>query len=120
MGVADVSGALGRVRGVAEADREIAERTRPFEGARSPRHSKNTYWGVQYRRLLPYLGPKRAAMAVAHSICPRLWIVLARGEPYADLGGEHFIQRDREAVKRKAIANLQGLGYAVTLTSCVG
>ena len=86
-----------------------------IEAARAASHSKNTYLGAQYRRLVPRLGPKRAAMAVAHSICQRIWIVLDRREPYADLGGDYFMRRDHEATKRKAIRNLEGLGYQVTL-----
>ena len=97
-----------------------ALRTALIEAARAAsHHSKNTYWGAQYRRLVPRLGPKRAALAVAHSICQRSGIVLDRGEPYADLGGEYFIQRDQEAVKRKALRSLEGLGYHVTLVSRV-
>ncbi len=68
-----------------------ALRTALIEAARAASHSKNTYWGAQYRRLVPRLGPKRAALAVAHSICQRIGIVLDRGEPYADLGGDYFI-----------------------------
>ena len=60
-----------------------------------------------------------AALAVAHSICQRIGIVLVRGEPSADLGGEYFIQRSQETVKQKAIRNWDGLGYEVTFTSCV-
>ena len=96
-----------------------ALRTALIEAARAASHSQNTYWGAQYRRLVPRLGPKRAALAVAHSICQRIGIVLDRGEPYADLGGEYFIQRDQEAVKRKALRSLEGLGYHVTLVSRV-
>ena len=94
-----------------------ALRTALIEAARAASHSKNTYWGAQYRRLVPRLGPKRAALAVAHSICQRIGIVLDRGEPYADLGGDYFLQRDQETTKRKALRNLEGLGYQVTLVS---
>ena len=61
------------------------------------------------------LGPKRASMAVANSICQRIWIVLKRREPYVDLGGNYFERRDHEATKRNAVRKLEGLGYQVTL-----
>lgn len=46
---------------IAAADREIAQRTRPFEAARAAGRTKATYLGAQYRRLVPRLGPKRAS-----------------------------------------------------------
>ena len=86
-----------------------------MEAARGAGRTKATYLGAQYRRLVPRLGPKRAALAVAHSICQRIWIVLDRREPYADLGVDYFDRRDTEAVKRRAIKRLADLGYHVTL-----
>jgi transposase len=92
-----------------------ALRSALVEAARGAGRTKSTYMGAQYRRLVPRIGPKRAAMAVAHSICQRIWIVLDRREPYADLGVDYFDRRDTEAVKRRAIRRLADLGYQVTL-----
>ena len=92
-----------------------ALRSALVEAARGAGRTKSTYMGAQYRRLVPRIGPKRAALAVAHSICQRIWIVLDRGEPYADLGVDYFDRRDTEAVKRRAIRRLTDLGYQVTL-----
>ena len=96
---------------------QIAKRTRPFEADRAVSHSQNTYLGSQYRRLLPRLGPKRAALAVARSIGQRTRDGSGRGEPYADLGGDYFIQGEHEATKRRAIRSLEGLSYPLTLVS---
>jgi len=92
-----------------------ALRSALVEAARGAGRTKSTYLGAQYRRLVPRLGPKRAALAVAHSICQRIWIVLDRQEPYADLGVDYFDRRDTEAVKRRAVKRLADLGYHVTL-----
>lgn len=97
-----------------------ALRSALVEAARGAGRTKATYLGAQYRRLVPRLGPKRAALAVAHSICQRIWIVLARHEPYADLGVDYFDRRDSEAVKRRAIKRLADLGYQVTLEPTAG
>ena len=121
--------ALGKWTGVAPGNKtsggkRLSGRTTPgnqalrsalVEAARAASHSKNTYLGAQYRRLVPRLGPKRASMAVANSICQRIWIVLKRREPYVDLGGNYFERRDHEATKRNAVRKLEGLGYQVTL-----
>ena len=92
-----------------------ALRSALVEAARGAGRTKSTYMGAQYRRLVPRIGPKRAAMAVAHSICQRIWIVLDRREPYVDLGVDYFDRRDTEAVKRRALRRLADLGYQVTL-----
>ena len=92
-----------------------ALRSALVEAARGAGRTKSTYLGAQYKRLLPRLGPKRAALAVAHSICQRVWIVLDRREPYADLGVDYFDRRDTEGVKRRAVKRLHDLGYHVTL-----
>ena len=92
-----------------------ALRSALVEAAHGAGRTKATYMGAQYRRLVPRLGPKRAALAVAHSICQRVWIVLDRREPYADLGVDYFDRRDTEAVKRRAVKRRADLGYRVTL-----
>ncbi len=97
-----------------------ALRSALVEAARGAGRTKATYLGAQYRRLVPCLGPKRAALAVAHSICQRIWIVLACHEPYADLGVDYFDRRDSEAVKRRAIKRLADLGYHMTLEPTAG
>lgn len=42
--------------------------------------------------------------------------MLLEGEPYSDLGAAHFFERPgAESCKRRLVANLQRLGYTVTL-----
>jgi len=55
-------------------------------------------------------------MAVAHSLVVVIWIVLATGEPFHDLG-EDFFQRRRDPGREshRLVRQLEQLGYAVTL-----
>ena len=74
-----------------------------------------TYLGAQYRRLARRIGAGRAAVAVAHSILVICHHVINCGEDYADLGYHYFDQRDRDAVTRRAVRQLERLGHSVTL-----
>jgi transposase len=62
-------------------------------------------------------GRARAAIAVAHSILIMAYHVLMEGTLYRDLGDNDFDERDRQAVERRLVHRLQGLGYTVSLTS---
>jgi transposase len=45
--------------------------------------------------------------------------MLATGETYRDPGGDYFTRRDPERAKRRALDQLQHLGYTVTLEPSV-
>jgi len=85
------------------------------EAAKATGRSKKTYLGAQYRRIAARRGAKRAAVAVAHSILVIVYHILTRHEPYHDLGVTYFDARDRQAVERRLVKRLQGLGYEVSL-----
>ncbi|SCL13557.1 IS110 family transposase [Micromonospora inyonensis] len=78
--------------------------------------SKNTYLGAQYTRLVRRLGSKpKALVALEHSILTSVWHMPTDGTGYQDLGADHFLRRDPERERRRAIAALNKLGYTVTL-----
>lgn len=87
------------------------------EAARAASRSKGTYLAAQYRRVAARRGGKRAAVAVGHSILVSVYYILTGGEPYRELGGDYFHQRDRPAVAQRSVRRLEGLGYKVTLES---
>lgn len=61
-------------------------------------------------------GGKRAHVAVAHSLLVSAWHVLATKTAYHDLGGDYFRTRDNpDHQRRRAIAQLERLGYNVTV-----
>jgi transposase len=74
-----------------------------------------TYLGARYRRLAARKGGKRAAIAVAHTLLRIVYALLTHQTTYADLGVHYFDHRDRQAVERRAVRRLEGLGYSVTL-----
>jgi transposase len=43
------------------------------------------------------------------------WHLLAYDCDYQDLGGDFFVRRDTDHARQRAIAQLQTLGYQVTL-----
>ena len=54
-------------------------------------------------------------MAVGHSILVIVWYLLTEDCGYQDLGGDYFVRRDTDRARQRAVAQLQALGYQVTL-----
>ena len=77
-------------------------------------HTKATYLAAFYRRLAARRGKKRAIRAVAHSIMVSAFYMLARNEPYRELGANYFDERRHYTVDRLA-SRLERLGYRVHL-----
>ena len=90
-------------------------RATPIEAARAAGRSKDAYLAAQHRRLAARLGPKRAAVAVGHTILLVVYRLLSESDVYHDLGDRYFDERDRHAVERRLVARLEGLGYKVSL-----
>ena len=63
-----------------------------------------------------HLKGKKATVAVAHTLIVIIYHVLKDGTVYQDLGPHYFIERDRKALERKALRDLERLGYDVSLT----
>ena len=85
------------------------------EAAHGAARSKGTYLGEQYRRLSKRIGKKKALIAVAHSILIIIYHILKEEKTYQELGSTYFEERDHDAIKRRAVRNLERLGYQVTL-----
>ncbi len=90
-------------------------RTALVEAAQAAGRMKHGYLAAQYRRFATRRGAKKAAVAVAHTILVIVYHLLARAEPYCDLGSAYFDERDRHAVERRAVKRLETLGYRVAL-----
>ena len=85
------------------------------QAAHAAARTKGTYLAAQYRRLAARRGRAKAAVAVAHSILVIAYHLLTEGTIYRDLGGNYFDDRNRQAVERRLVHRLQGLGYRVSL-----
>ncbi len=81
--------------------------------------SKGTYLAARYRRIASRRGPKRAMVAVGHTILLSIWTMLTHDIAYHDLGGNYFTERLNPQGKarqtRRLIDHLGQLGYRVTL-----
>jgi transposase len=86
-----------------------------IQAAHAAAHSKNTYLAAQYRRIAARRGPKRAAVAVGHSILIIMYHLLRDRGTYHDLGGNYFDEHDRQVVQKHLVRRLERLGYQVEL-----
>ena len=85
------------------------------EAACAAARSRGTYLSAQYARLKGRRGPKKAAVAVGHSILVICYHILQRGEPYRELGEEHFYRRSEGAYRKRLVRQLEKLGHRVVL-----
>jgi transposase len=86
------------------------------ESARAAARSKGTYLASQYTRLKGRRGPKKAAVAVGHSILVICYHVLGREVPYEELGEDYFHRhRSGEAYAKRLVRQLERLGHKVAL-----
>lgn len=85
------------------------------EAAHGAARTKDTYLSAQYRHIAARRGRRRALVALAHTLLTIVYYVLKRQEPYRELGGNYFDERDRTSVERRLVRRLQKLGYNVTL-----
>ena len=81
-----------------------ALRAAVVEAAHAAGRKNDSYLQAQYRRLAQRRGRKKAAVAVGHSILVIVYYLLSHPErSYADLGGDYFVERDREALTRRSV-----------------
>ncbi len=85
------------------------------QAAHAAGRTKKTYLRAQYQRLAARRGKKKAAVAVGHTILVIAYELLTHQTTYQDLGANYFDERDRQAVERRLVRRLEGLGYEVTL-----
>jgi transposase len=87
-----------------------------LESGRAAARTKHSYFGAQYRQIARRRGPNKAAVAVAHSLIELIWHLLSTGQVYEDKGEDYFTTRqDPQRRTRRLVAQLQELGFSVTL-----
>jgi transposase len=86
------------------------------EAAHGAARTKHKYYQAMYQRLVGRRGKKRAIVAVAHSLLVTGYYLITRKRDYQDLGHNYFDERQRDAVKRRAVRRLEQLGFQVSLT----
>jgi transposase len=76
---------------------------------------KDTYFWAKYRRITVRRGPMRALVSVEHAMVIAAWHMLTNGEFYREPGLDYFTRRVPTKVQARAVAQLESLGYKVTL-----
>lgn len=84
--------------------------------ASSAAKSKQTFLSAKFKRIAKRRGYKRALVAVERSMLVAIWHMGRTGEIYTDLGADYHRTLYPDRTKRHAIAQLQALGYEVTLS----
>jgi transposase len=92
-----------------------ALRTALVVAAQAAARKRDSYLSAQYRRLAARRGPKKAIVALAHSLLVIAYHVLKRRLNFADLGPTYFDERNRMSVQRQLVRRLERLGYKVAL-----
>jgi transposase len=85
------------------------------EAAWGASRTKKSYFHAQYARICVRHGPKRALMAVAHSMIVIGFYLIKYDLEFKDLGADFFDRRNREHATRRAVKRLIALGYKVHL-----
>lgn len=75
----------------------------------------HTYYGARYRRIASRRGPKKANVAIQHSMLIAIWHMGTTGTLYDDPGSDYFTRLHPDRAKRRAIGQLEAMGYRVTL-----
>jgi transposase len=115
--------------GVAPGSNESAGRHKPVrtrpgnsylkgalgQAAESASRTKNTYLAAKFQRIVRRRGKKRALVALQRSILTSVWHMATTGELYNDLGADYYRSLNPDRTRRHAIAQLEALGYRVTL-----
>jgi transposase len=78
--------------------------------------TKGSYYKDKYWRLRARCGAMRAMVAIAHKLLIAAYEVLARRQPFIDLGDQYLTRRSQTDVTRKLVRRLESLGFDVALS----
>ena len=95
-------------------------KTALVQAAHGAARTKGTALAAKYKRVAARRGAKRAIMAVAHRILVIAYHVIARREPYRELGADYLERRRAPAMVDRLVHRLRQLGVAVTVTAETG
>jgi transposase len=76
-----------------------------------------TYLGAKYRRISSRRGPQKANVAVQRAMLTAIWHMGTTMTPYQDPGADYFSRLNPARVKKRAIHQLEAMGYHVTLAT---
>lgn len=74
-----------------------------------------TYLNAKYRRIAARRGPLKANVAIQHAMLIAIWHMGSTGTLYHDPGADYYTRLHPDRAKRRAIHQLETMGYRVTL-----
>jgi transposase len=86
------------------------------EAAQAAARNTHCYLAARYRRLVVRRGKRKAAVAVGHTILLTAYYLLVRQDTYRDRSPAQLDAHRRERARQRAVAQLQALGFDVSLT----
>ncbi len=86
------------------------------EAAQAAARNTHCYLAARYRRLVVRRGKRKAAVAVGHTILLTAYYLLVRQDTYHDRSPAQLDAHRRERARQRAVAQLQALGFDVSLT----
>jgi transposase len=85
------------------------------QAAQAAAHMKQTALAARYRRIAARRGAKKAVIALAHAILEIAYHIIARREPYRELGEDYLHRLDPERRAKRLVHQLGHLGFDVIL-----
>src|SRR4029077_13573412 len=82
-------------------------RTALIEAAAGASRAKHSALQARFRRVLRHRGPKKAVVALAHTLLRIVYHVLAQGTTYQEHGGDYYDRRHTQRLTRRAIRLLE-------------
>ncbi len=83
--------------------------------AMSAAQQKDTFFSAKYSRIAKRRGPNRAIVAIERAMLIAIWHMATTGTVYTDPGADYYQRLNPEKTKRRAVHQLERLGYQVTL-----
>lgn len=90
-------------------------RTILVQAAQAAAHTKDTALVARYRRIAARRGHKKAIVALAHTLLVIIYHVIARRQPYHELGADYFQRLDPATHANRLVHQLARLGFDVQL-----
>lgn len=92
-------------------------RTTLITCAHSAVKNKKSYFYAQFMRISAHRGPKRAFVAVAHSMLVAIYHILKEGVIFKDLGAEYYNQFNKERKINAYLKKLKALGWEAPIVA---
>ena len=105
----------GRQRSGRTRKGNVWVRTILVQAAQAAAHTKHTALAARYRRIAARRGAKKAVVALAHTLLVIIYHLIARRQPYHELGEDYLHRLDPEARAKRLVHQLAHLGFTVEL-----